>query len=67
MQGKARSELPERWDLEALAVLDFEQMLFSEQTREDCHGSVRRLNSEPNTVGLGLAAIFGRLARIFRS
>jgi hypothetical protein len=53
MQGKARSELAERWDLEALSVLDFEQMLFSEQTPEDCpagRGHLDSLNSEPMFV-----------------
>ena len=34
MQDNVRSELAERWDLEALSLLDFEQMLLSEQTRQ---------------------------------
>jgi hypothetical protein len=38
MQGKARSELAERWDLEAPSVLGFEQMVFGEQTLQDCRG-----------------------------
>jgi hypothetical protein len=31
MQGNVRSEIAKTWDLEAPSVLDFEQMLFSEQ------------------------------------
>jgi hypothetical protein len=45
MQGNARSELAERWDLEALLVLDFEQMLFREQTPQDCRVARRQFDS----------------------
>jgi hypothetical protein len=36
MQGKARSEFAERWDLESSGMLSFEQMLLNEQMQPGC-------------------------------